>query len=132
MSKKEELLALADRIERLSEPCRKADADIVKALYPDAQIGEYVGYEDIVFHAKPLVADKEILPFFTASLDAAMQLVPDGCDWMADSFDGSKSGFRFSAGVYACGGWIDCEAASSAPIAITVAALRSRAALEDA
>ena len=67
-------LILSTRIEQSASGSRELDAEIVRALYPRAMIGEYAGYEDIVFHAEPLVRNKEILPFFTTSLDAALML----------------------------------------------------------
>lgn len=69
------LNALAERCEAAAGPDRELDRDILKALYPDAYIGDYAGYEDIVFHARPLVHDKDVLPYFTDSFDAAILLL---------------------------------------------------------
>lgn len=60
-----DLLALADRVEKLTGPDREVDHEI---------------------HAKvvaPHLYDHIMWPAYTASLDAAMTLVPEGIYWMA-------------------------------------------------
>ena len=58
------IASLADRVEALTRPCRKTDALIWRAFVPDAK---YWG-------------DSAAMAF-TASLDVAMTLVPQGYDW---------------------------------------------------
>lgn len=66
---------LIAQLEAATEGGRELDAAIIRHLCPNAQIGEYAGYEDIVFHAREIgIPDKEIMPFFTESIDAAMTL----------------------------------------------------------
>ena len=87
--------ALADKVEALEGPDREVDAEIVKALFPNAVIEPYCADMDVpvVFHAEPLVSNKGDLPTFTASLDAAMTLVPSNCLFDARTlWDGEKTG----------------------------------------
>lgn len=121
------LLELADRVEALSGPCRETDAAIVMALYPEAQIGEYCGYEDIVFHARPLVADKEILPFFTGSLDAAMMLVPECHFWHVGSGDDLGPPWAWVGTDHNVRGL----PAATPALALVVAALRARHSIQE-
>ena len=69
-------------------------------------------------------------PAYTASLDAAMTLIPEGADWMADNFDGPHDR-RCTATIYA--GGPGHEASGSSPaLALCIAALRARALSSDA
>lgn len=68
------LASLADRVEALSGPCRETDADIAEAcgLAPDGWMrvkGGWIHREGVGSRSAPK---------FTASLDAAMSLVPEG------------------------------------------------------
>ena len=82
MSRREELEALAARVESLTGACRETDAAIVLAICPGAQIGPYGDCEQVVFHAEAMgIRNKQTLPTFTASLDAAMTLLPEGWRW---------------------------------------------------
>ena len=77
---------LIARLESATEGSRELDEAIVRALYPEAIVDFYIYGDDekavhTVFHARPLIADKSELPFFTTPLDAALTLVPEGCDW---------------------------------------------------
>lgn len=97
---------LAEKVERLEGPSREVDALIANQLI--------------------LPLDWGMSPLrYTASLDAAMSLVPKGLDWMIDNFDGAKSGFRCSAGVFSGSQWIDCRAAATPALALTAASLRA-------
>ena len=78
---KAQILALADRVEALTGPDRGVDAAIVLAICRGATVGHYAADDDgdIVFHAAAIgIRDKSTCPHFTASLDAAMTLVPEG------------------------------------------------------
>lgn len=73
-----DLHSLREMLEKADGPDRAIDSAIVKALVPDAIIGEYIKGEgnDIVFHAQELgIADKQSCPEYTASLDADISLV---------------------------------------------------------
>ena len=72
---------LIARLESAAEGSRELDEAIVRTLYPEAIVDFYIYGDDekavhTVFHARPLIADKSELPFFTTSLDAALTLVP--------------------------------------------------------
>lgn len=73
---------LIARLEAATGPDRELDEAIVKALYPEAIVNLYCVDDDepIVFPAEPLVRNKRDLPRFTASIDAALMLVPEGHD----------------------------------------------------
>lgn len=138
------LETLADRIEGLTGPDREVDAEIVVAL--DIRPAWCVGYGRGIYVAKE--ASGEIVvrinttgkksmghpnigdfPHFTASLDAAMTLMPAGFDFMLDNFDGARAGFRCSAGVFVSGDWCDCKGATTPALALCAAALRARSAV---
>ena len=67
----EELLALAARCEAASGPDRELDAAICVALGIEPQAREMLQFP----------AYDGCVRYFTASLDAAMTLVPEGWDW---------------------------------------------------
>lgn len=81
MSKKEELLALAARVERLSNPDREVDCLITDAIggWPDGWAKHMPGMDGApwAYHNPVLPMWQEALTF-TASLDAAKTLVPKG------------------------------------------------------
>lgn len=66
MTNRETLLALADRVEALSGPCRETDAAIHAAL---AAIADWEGFPDWI------VPDNS--PPYTGSIDSAMSLYLD-------------------------------------------------------
>jgi len=76
------LLALADRIEKLTGPDREVDRDILRAT-SDKVVANTVG-EGSPIRASELPDDRWYdaiwaqVPCFTSSLDAAMTLVPEG------------------------------------------------------
>jgi hypothetical protein len=120
---KDELLALAERVEALTGLDREVDEAIVRALYPEAIVEIYcVGDEEpLVFHAEPLVQNKRVLPAYTASLDAAMTLA-------GNKFGSLIAGLwpDGSAGYVSRVGGKDAES-NTAPCAVVAAALRARA-----
>ncbi len=138
MSRRDELLALADRVEALNGPCAETDALIRCALY--ARRGAYVGQSPIngawcvydgttdpsgrarLFEHWPTRDAK--CAAFTASLDAAMSLA-------GDMFGSLIVGRWSEGGVgYACRvGGKDAESKSAAN-AVNAAALRALAAQE--
>jgi hypothetical protein len=69
--------SLLSRLEALTEPSRKIDVEIYRALVePLAEpFKEYVG--SVWTSASSSIH----VPRFTASIDAALTLVPEGCDW---------------------------------------------------
>lgn len=74
----DELVELAERIESATEPDRELDARIEAARRGEDYDALFVqGYAPEDWNAAP----------FTASLDAAMTLVPEGLEWLARSDD---------------------------------------------
>lgn len=85
---KEELLKLAERVEALSGPDREVDARIWCALNGKKYVShwrEYDGPNTRVEYIEPPkrtpFASSTVALQWTASLDAAMTLVPEGCGW---------------------------------------------------
>jgi hypothetical protein len=134
------LEALAERVEVATGPDRELDKAIVHALCPQAIIGIYIEGDDepTVFHAQPLVRDKQLLPPFTASLDAAMTLINwrDLREWgysfglETDCIDQSKWCARFDQ--QCDNGDTILATAATAALALCAAALREAAALSRA
>jgi hypothetical protein len=110
MEQGKSLLELAERCEQASGPDRELDLDITEAL-------------DLAGRAA-----LSLVPF-TASLNAAMTLVPEGCSWSLH-----KHNSYSRAGVFVDDGRDPghyCDAATPA-LALCAAALRARAAMGDA
>ena len=98
-----ELLALAERVEKLAGPDRGLDAEIYWAI----KDGVGVGY-------------RQDAPAFTASLDAAMTLVPEGESYLLAHNQGnywSEVGENFQ------------YFGATSALAVTAASLHARAAL---
>jgi hypothetical protein len=126
-----DLIALADRVEALTGVCRETDAEIaVKALgwvtRPPRYEGDYVAYG--YMHAEGFLmfpgngGGDSMVRRYTASIDAAMSLVPDGATFQVT---------RRVPGEGCCAD-IDMEwhaNAATPSLALTAAALRARAAI---
>lgn len=70
---------LSDRVERLEGPDREIDGLIMQALNPERDFHEFedcLGMRDL----EDGMAFEMPKPY-TASLDAAMSLLPEGCTW---------------------------------------------------
>jgi hypothetical protein len=104
---REELIALAERVEALSGPDREVDRAIVESVRGKPKLGFQHGRID----------------HYTASLDAAMSLVPDGYDWIVGH---TNAGLTVYAECGGTGGDFTRFAATPA-LALTAAALRARA-----
>ena len=75
-SKRDELLALAERCEKATEGSRELDGLIWKAVCEKpGNVWMRQDPEDTVAYEAP--------PAYTTSLDAAKTLVPEGCGWVA-------------------------------------------------
>jgi hypothetical protein len=126
------LLTLADRCEAATGPDRELDVEIVYGLYPD--IGNYAGQcigDDPIFWHEPY--RKQPCPHFTASLDAAMTLVPEGLDFGC----GRGIDTELGANKAVCHAWVgegegDLVFAETVALALCAAALKARAAQGDA
>jgi hypothetical protein len=115
----EDLLALAERVEQATGPCRNLDNSIRLATNGGCAFDED--------------------PAYTASLDAAMTLVPEGWNWMAGNRNQPKARAYVNNGELHFEGvtaqrnprlrWCEVVAATPA-LALTAAALRARTAME--
>lgn len=128
-----DLLALAARCEKATGPDRELDRDIIFGIYPKDRVATFDGVKHISTmtgrNGEPWflpLADRDDCPHFTASIDAAMTLVPDGSVWtieersawvrMLDSR--AKAGVRESQSF-----------SQTTPLAICAAALRAQESL---
>lgn len=108
-----DLLELAARVEALEGPDREVDAEICVALGIEPQAREMLQF----------AAYDRCVRYFTASLDAAMTLVPEGC-WAEGSLS-SPSALEIHAPMTfdpIGKGW-----ATTPALALTAASLRARA-----
>ena len=98
---KETLLALAARCEAAEGPDRELDARIALARGWVREWNNQWWPPHIIAEARRRKRSKwycgkyEPLPRFTASLDAALRLVPEGCEWVLWSNRGARV-VRFS------------------------------------
>jgi hypothetical protein len=125
-----ELRALADRVEALTGPDREIDAEIGMAmgLKNTMRVGhECLGTDRVV----PVRC-----PAYSASLDAALTLVPGG--WPSVQIGTTDDGRGYAGIAKGYGqmmaevpeeGYASCEDAASMAIALTAAALRAHAAM---
>ena len=77
-----ELRALAERVMALAGPCRETDEAIALSVgWRQVQYGP----EQRDIWKNPCGALLSLVPAFTASLDAAMTLVPEVCQWQVST-----------------------------------------------
>lgn len=133
--KREESLALADRVEQAEGADEWLDACILAA------IGELPEWARVVHAGRKLIATQREygipvvsigkhgpsvdVPRYTASLDAAMTLVPEGCAMVLHG----PWGGRWKAGCdkQISGAWGEDRAAATPALALTAASLRALA-----
>jgi len=129
-----ELLELAERIEAASGPSYVLDCDIWDAIYPgerDERFAKLTAKGE-PYHGRLGPADKDgyIKPLraFTASIDSALSLVPEGISWRLD-FARAQHGQHAigSAFVIIDGQRYHGDAATPA-LALCAASLRAQAA----
>jgi hypothetical protein len=109
------LLALAERCEQAAGPDRELNQDITKLLVPNNATHIYRsrrGWSFFVYDSGKGIEWLENQPY-TASLDTAVTLVPEGCGWMVMS-SAAKVGVWPSHGA-------------TPALALCAAALRARA-----
>ena len=79
---KEELLKLAERVEALSGPDREVDSEIDRLTFRGPFEARLCGCMGNCLPGHPAYNGACVsVPHYTASLDAAMTLVPEGCGW---------------------------------------------------
>lgn len=130
-----DLHALAERVEALTGPDRAVDAEIAIAVnhrvYPGLSAMDIVrlsGAKDAAAFLAELADNPqnvwyEGLPRYTASIDAAMKLVPDGWDWKLESYGHAviwRRGHEDGAYFYA-------DVPNFPALALTAVALRAHA-----
>ena len=117
-----DLLKLAERVEALEGPDREVDREIALAS-GDYKTGR--GREGMLAHKDTPNQFSYSVPAYTASLDAAMMLVPEG--WSGPLHIGGKYSHA-ELTTCECGEWIDIEVVNCATpaLALTAAALRAR------
>lgn len=128
------LRELADKVEKLTEGDRTVDGLIyIATQIPADRAGRIDQDRGVVGwwpKDAPYVSAIDV-PRYTASLDAAMTLVPEGCLWTMDSF----SAHGWSAGIWKSSNasWLvragRPRQRKKPALALTAAALRARAAL---
>lgn len=145
MTKRDELLALAERCEKASEGSRELDAAIEAACkrcgdcdvmfkVKNPHLNQFVPEERgaVSFYAVDDDGEAHLLarraaPHYTTSLDAAMTLVPKDCGWMTRwPFDGPPT----SAYAGRRDGAIHTSRAATPELALCAAALRAQAEME--
>lgn len=126
MTNREALLSLAERVEALSGSCWETDAMIAKATgwVPDC-INAELWKDDEDSRPEWWFSDAFGMPAYTASIDSAMSLVPEGWTWHVDA-TAPELGID----------WFLCEphtgrdikgCAGTAALALTAASLRALA-----
>jgi hypothetical protein len=118
---REKLIELAERGAELAGPDRTVDAEIYVAVHGLVKTGALRSDGSV----------RTAVPRYTASLDAAITLVPEGCQWSFDSHYGIARVFTYFSGDQGP----DClehEAEAVTPaLALTATALRARAAEQE-
>lgn len=134
MTKRDDLLALAERCEKASEGSRDLDARIAcvqdnRSIYAVVD-GNVLGLNSRPPHDMCVVG---WAPSYTTSLDAAMTLVPGGYWPIFGIADGDQKPFAIirhpDEGSMPNLKW-GCWRASSIPLALCAAALRAQAEME--
>jgi hypothetical protein len=122
-----ELLELAERCEKATGPDRGLDKAIAAVVH----------LKQLTYQSPEWIKDPE----FTASLDAAMTLVPEGALWKVDhgitwsDEQSTSNGRNYRAGVGigdVPAKWSDGVSAASPAFALCAAALKARAHKEEA
>lgn len=121
-----DLNELADRCERATGPDPALD-EAIQAAITGAEI-EWQDYKQAnAYHRDGRWINIGSILAYTASLDAAMTLVPDGQDWYVTAIRPLKG--TFAGAVYrGIHPKIDYAEAATPALALTAAALRARAA----
>lgn len=130
-----ELLALAERCEAATGPDRAIDFAIFRTLHPEYAGPEWKEFAGGLRHVNDgsdirCVPPASLTPSqWTASLDAALTLVPEGWDWCLSRGTGEPAVASMSP-TDRVGG--PCVTGATPALALCAAALRARAAKEGA
>ena len=126
------LLDLAKRCEEATDPDRDMDAEIAVALgheitrpHPPGSIQDANGSPVVRYLHGWMKGMKEPCPGYTASLDAAMTLVPAGCTEGGMTWEPEGCRVELQMPTQVCSG-----TGATPALALTAAALRALAAME--
>lgn len=136
-----DLEALADRVEALSGPDRELDAAIFKAIgapVPFQFMNKVVALswdarENCYFAPIGDMRVRYEVPAYSASLDAAMTLVPNNCGFVLHNPVGKKPSVALQFGdegfpsPKTVDGWGDYSSGATPALALTAACLRALA-----
>lgn len=122
---------LIERLEAATGPCRELDAAILtqvmgyRDVYGDGTVFDRGndGYWYVGEHSAPQ------LPAPTASIDAALTLVPEGCDWKVDTWKGKPAAMVRVGTRHYQSGYADNPATPA--LAICIAALRAKGVINE-
>ncbi|PCI53895.1 MAG: hypothetical protein COB36_11700 [Alphaproteobacteria bacterium] len=78
MTDKTQILALADKVEKLEGGCRETNFDITAALNPSWEREDRKDGQKFLWEGTEAVHIPDSVEPFTSSIDAAMTLVPEG------------------------------------------------------
>jgi hypothetical protein len=118
---KAELLALAERVEALTGPCRETDAHISLVAINNGKTGSFANADKWIEAALQFHWS---VAHYTASLDAAMTLVPEG--WHTYFASEDRHSLRWSWALRGGYGVTVASPAATPALALTAAALRAR------
>ena len=123
------LLALAERVEAATGADRELDAQVWLACVPGTTRNElcYIhkasSRECVIDETRDANRRLIIVPYYTASLDAAMSLVPSGYEWSVNWCGNSVANVSEIGVDYP----VHCGGAATPALALTAACLRARA-----
>jgi hypothetical protein len=126
------LLALADRVERATDPDGELEADIWFAVTEGATRNKWsyvhkaTGRECWMDETRDKFGHLVLVPRYMESLDAAMTLVPKGCSWTLEP-DGAWIRWMGKDDVEEVQCVLQQRGGTCTPIALTTACLRARA-----
>jgi hypothetical protein len=133
---REKLLALAERVEALTEASREVDGAIDRLLNDRPKDGDYDSAEQAIWQVRDgwsgllvrgdgFARDSFSATPFTASIDAAMTLVPEG--WWAEVGARGSYGTALLDGHNEGSTVSEFSSAATPALALTAACLRARA-----
>ena len=114
---------LIERLEKATGPDRNLDADIASSVGWSPGPG-YTRKSDDSWRLGNWINSVQWAPLYTASIDAALTLVPEGHDWIVADVNGHVGGTP-----YACVGSTKEHFGETAVLSLCIAALKARSAL---
>ncbi len=127
------LIELAERCEAAAGPDRGLDAAIYRAVTgncPHLNFSTVAGDGDCLAEVCLDCGEEEplfVVPRYTASIDAATMLLPEGYDFRVERFDENKAcAWVWKRGYFA----LLCHEATTPALTLTAAALRAHASME--